>query len=252
MFEEIVVDEEIFVDVEPSTPIASLASEKSCLRQRSMNLEVEQRLEYYSTISLSFTLSDNEHFFVYALRLKGEDYKKMKNEQRLLVEIEDLPGFIKDFLEEVKKGKGVFKGTSSDGETKFRLDMVSKSKGLKHFVLLSLEMEKLVVWKLAQYLEEMNGISKMTRGYPYVCKSLSREVSKLQGDLNMLMFKCYNVMRERDEAVEELEILRKKYCSRQEVSSRKEEGIKEIGREEKKYVLEEVVCATARILLKRP
>lgn len=71
-------------------------------------------------ISLSFTLSDNEHFFVYALRLKGEDYKKMKNEQRLLVEIEDLPGFIKDFLEEVKKGKGVFKGTSSDGETKFR------------------------------------------------------------------------------------------------------------------------------------
>lgn len=43
----------------------------------------------------------------------------------------------------------------------YRLDMVSKSKGLKHFVLLSLEMEKLVVWKLAQYLEEMNGIFKV-------------------------------------------------------------------------------------------
>ncbi|VDD90532.1 unnamed protein product [Enterobius vermicularis] len=128
-------------------------------------------------------------------------YDELKKKQHLLQEVqfEDFVSFIQNFLKETKGGNGMFKGTPVDDSRKFRLDLVSMPRGFKAIVLLSLELELLTIWQLADYIKEMSRVFKMARGYPRVCTEL-----------------CHKIFRLHLERCEEIDALRRKYGSEQE------------------------------------
>ncbi|VDD90533.1 unnamed protein product [Enterobius vermicularis] len=186
----IVVDEVIFVDFGKNQPLYSLLPDEDRLRQRSMNLEVIRRRHAWNSVGSLFyfvtfiiMLSDNERGFVYRLILTEERYKEMQKNQELTAEFDEFPELIQGFLEMAKERRGIFIGKIDEDDKIFRLDMVGKSKDFGIVGLLSLKLELLAIWQLADYVEEMSRTLKGARGYPHVCFALKYTTSDLRNKI---------------------------------------------------------------------